>query len=108
MSVQSTKSSVAQPSRANERKLIFPARSGRPNYHLLEQCKAIAKRAGLDPEQWWLHRFRATFATWHLQSGRDLRTVQNWLGHVDLESTMRYLRPARGAAVQEQVNATFA
>ena len=37
-----------------------------------------------------------------------LRTVQLWLGHKDLESTMRYLKPARGKGVREKVNATFA
>lgn len=87
--------------------LIFGTSSGKPDGHFLRTCKVIAKRAGLDPEEWWLHKFRATFATWHLQAGRDLRTVQKWLGHVDLESTMRYLRPARNAEVRDQVNATF-
>ena len=43
-----------------------------------------------------LHKFRATFATHALQGGVDLRTVQSWMGHTDLASTMRYLRPARG------------
>ncbi len=52
--------------------------------------------------------FRATFATWHLWAGVDLRTVQLWLGHKDMESTMRYLKPARSQAVREKVNATFA
>ena len=42
----------------------------------------------------------------HLQAGVDLRTV--WLGHKDLESTMRYLKPAQGNPIREMVNATFA
>ena len=50
----------------------------------------------LDPDDFFLHKFRATFATKHLQAGVDLRTVQMWLGHKDMESTMRYLKPARG------------
>ena len=88
--------------------MIFPTSGGLPNGHFLLFCKNIAKRAGLDPESWWLHKFRATFATWHLQAGVDLRTVQKWLGHTDLESTMRYLKAARGAEVQAKVNQTFA
>ncbi len=90
---------------------VFPTRNGTPRKHrtqLLELCKGIAERAGLDPNDFWLHKFRATFATKHLQAGVDLRTVQLWLGHKDLESTMRYLKPARGKDVLTKVNATFA
>lgn len=90
--------------------LVFPTRNGTPRKHrtqLLELCKDIAKRAGLNPDDFWLHKFRATFATMHLHAGVDLRTVQLWLGHKDLESTMRYLKPARGKAVREKVNNTF-
>jgi integrase/recombinase XerD len=90
---------------------VFPTRNGTPRKHrtqLLELCKHVAERAGLDPNAFWLHKFRATFATKHLQAGVDLRTVQLWLGHKDLESTMRYLKPARGKQIREKVNATFA
>jgi len=94
----------------DESPLVFPTRNGTPRKHrtqLLDLCKAIAERAGLDPDDFFLHKFRATFATKHLQAGVDLRTVQMWLGHKDLESTMRYLRPARGKGMREKVNATF-
>jgi integrase/recombinase XerD len=95
----------------NGSEFVFPTRNGTPKKHrtqLLELCKDVAERAGLDPDDFWLHKFRATFATKHLQAGVDLRTVQLWLGHKDLESTMRYLKPARGKGVREKVNATFA
>jgi len=59
------------------------------------------------PNDLWLHKFRAIFKTMHLRAGVDLRTVQLWLGHRDLESTMRYLKPVRGS-VRSKVNATFA
>jgi integrase/recombinase XerD len=54
-----------------------------------------------------LHKFRATFATRHLWNGVDLRTVQMWLGHSDIESTMRYLKPSRSQTVKDKVNSTF-
>ena len=90
-----------------------------------QALKRIARRAGLncgecstclqgagterqECERWFLHKFRATFATMHLQAGVDLRTVQSWLGHKDLASTMRYLKPARGEEVWERFNRTFA
>jgi hypothetical protein len=40
--------------------------------------------------------------------GVDLRTVQQWLGHSDMESTMRYLKPSRSQQVREKVNEIFA
>lgn len=89
-------------------KLLFGTSTGNPKLDFLDCCKSIAKRAGLNPDDWWLHKFRATFATMHLQAGVDFRTVQKWLGHVDSASTLRYLRPARGKEVQEKVNQTWA
>lgn len=86
--------------------LLFPTSGCRPQDHFLEICKAVAKRAGL--EGFYLHKFRSTFATRHLQNGVDIRTVQAWMGHDDLASTMRYLRPARGEQVRDKVNSTFA
>lgn len=87
--------------------LLFPTSGDRPQDHFLEVCKSIATRAGLDPSIFWLHKFRATFCTWSLQGGVDLATVQSWMGHSDLASTMRYLQPARGAGVKSKVNAIF-
>jgi integrase len=45
-------------------------------------------------------------ARYHLWAGVDIRTVQAWMGHTDLASTMRYLKPNRDAHVK--VEATFA
>jgi len=88
--------------------LLFPTSGCKPKNDFLDILKARSKAAGFNPDDFWLHKFRATFATWHLQAGVDLRTVQLWLGHTDLASTMRYLKPARGAEVQQKVNHTFA
>ena len=94
--------------------LVFPTeKSGkgegcRPQRSFLRMLKVIAEKAKLNPEDVILHRFRATFATTMLQNGLDLVTVQHLLGHKDLKSTMRYLAPAQGAAVQAKVNGAFA
>jgi integrase len=97
-----------RPENAKGNALVFCTASGRPDTHMLRALKRNAASAGLDPERYWLHKFRATFATLHLAAGVDLRTVQSWLGHTNLESTIRYLKPARGDAVRDKVNATFA
>ena len=88
--------------------LVFPTAGCQPKLDFLDCLKAAAERAKLDKENFWLHKFRATFATWSLWAGVDLRTVQQWLGHTDMESTMRYLKPARNQAVREKVNEIFA
>src|ERR1017187_6985300 len=88
--------------------LVFPTAGCKPKFDFLDVLKKVAKEAKLNPDHFWLHKFRATFATWHLQAGVDLRTVQKWLGHTDMESTMRYLKGARSETMREKVEATFA
>ena len=88
--------------------LVFPTAGCQPKLDFLDCLKAVSERAELEKENFWLHKFRATFATWSLWAGVDLRTVQQWLGHTDMESTMRYLKPARNQAVREKVNEIFA
>jgi site-specific recombinase XerD len=61
---------------------------------MLDRCKAVAQRASLDPAKFDLKTFRSTYATRMLRQGFDVRTVQHWMGHKSLETTMRYLVPA--------------
>jgi integrase len=88
--------------------LVFHTSGCLPKFDALHILKATAKRAELNADAFWLHKFRSTFATWSLWAGVDLRTVQNWMGHVDMESTMRYLKPSRSQAVRDKVNQIFA
>jgi integrase/recombinase XerD len=87
--------------------LVFPTSGCNVKMNLLDDLKAVAERAEQNPGDFWLHKFRATFATRCLWAGVDLRTVQNWLGHSDMESTMRYLKPSRSQQVREKVNEIF-
>jgi integrase/recombinase XerD len=88
--------------------LVFPTAGCKPKLDFLDCLKACVERSKMDKENFWLHKFRATFATWSLWAGVDLRTVQQWLGHSDMESTMRYLKPSRSAQVRNKVNKIFA
>lgn len=76
--------------------LVFPSPKSHLNYRFLhDRCKEIAKQAGLNPDEWHLHRFRDTAATRWLRAGIDVRTVQEWLGHESLATTQKYLEPSK-------------
>ena len=102
---------------ANNR-LIVGTEDGGPNEKLLRALKRLAKRAGLncnacdgckgelkECQNWTLHKLRRTYATTLLHNGMDLKTTQHYMGHADLASTMRYLRPASTAETQSRINA---
>ena len=111
----------------NGNPLIFPTKKGKPDGHLLRFLKAAALRAGLNCgecisktglscqthpvcKRVTLHKFRRSFATIHHRNGVDARTIQHWLGHNSLETTLRYLHPADAcsAKTRAQVNNSFA
>ena len=84
---------LRRQSHPNE-KLIFPNAYGRPGGHLLKRLKKAAKKAGLECTV-ELHKFRKTAATTWMRNGVDVRTIQRWLGHGDLETTEAYLKPSK-------------
>jgi integrase len=98
--------------------LVLPTANGKPNGKLLRMLKRLAKRAGLncgvcsgckganrECGRWTLHKLRRSYGTTLLRNRVDLATVQKYLGHADLESTMRYLAPATAEESQRAVNA---
>ena len=51
-----------------------------------------------------LHRFRKTKATqWH-EAGIPVRTIQHWLGHKSLETTMLYLGITDSAKLRDKID----
>jgi integrase len=88
-------------------RLVFGTKFDTPEGNFLRACKKVAQRAGMDHKTFWLHKFRDTFATWSLRRGRDIRTVQHWLGHADISMTQKYLAPEEGEQAQNQINTTF-
>jgi len=91
-------------------KLLFGARTGKVDHHILERLKAAAKRAEIDPTTVDLHKFRATAATTWLRSkelggkGWDIGFVRQQLGHADLASIEHYIALVRSdeLAMREQ------
>lgn len=58
-------------------------------------CRQAARRAGLK-KRVTPHVLRHCFATHHLEAGKDLKTIQIWLGHRHLNTTSIYLHVAVG------------
>ena len=114
---------------------IFVNEEGRPDNHFLRKLKRIALRAGLNCgqcktsitvgrfekkkvvevscknqpvcEHIYLHRLRKTCATrWH-EAGVPIRTIQVWLGHKNLETTMIYLGVTDSGKLRDNINAAF-
>jgi integrase len=85
------------------------------NCGICEGCLLETPKRSRECERWFLHKFRATYCTKLLRehvdsrtgavvAGFDLRTVQKMMGHRELASTMRYLRPAEDIQIQERIN----
>ncbi|HET7104207.1 MAG TPA: site-specific integrase [Terracidiphilus sp.] len=87
--------------------LVFSTRSGKCDTHMIRALKRNATKARLNPNDFWLHKFRATFATTHLRAGVDLKTVMAWMGQTTMDSIIRYLKPARKDEVISKVNLSF-
>jgi integrase/recombinase XerD len=106
---------------ATPAELIFPNTKGKPNSLHIEVVKEVAHRAKLNCGQcvtkhgnrcaqgphcqrFYLHKFRHTFATEHLRHGIDVRTLQGWMGHRDIQSTMVYLKGIQSKDALVKVN----
>ena len=114
---------------------IFVNQEGRPDNHFLRKLKRIALHAGLNCGQCktsitvgrhekkrlvqvsckdqpvcqhiYLHRLRKTCATrWH-EAGVPIRTIQAWLGHKNLETSMIYLGVTESGKLRGNINAAF-
>ena len=102
--------------------LVFPNTKGKPDTLHIEVVKRVAYRAKLNCgqcvsdhdykcaggpycERFFLHKFRHTFATEHLRHGVDIRTLQAWMGHRDIQSTMVYLKGIQSKDALAKVNA---
>jgi integrase/recombinase XerD len=108
---------------------IFPSATGNPDGAMLEKLKGVAWRGELNcghcvvPHElsdgtirinrcasgpfcgrYFLHKFRHTYATRHLQDGIDIRTLQQWMGHRDIASTMVYLKGVRNSDIQARLD----
>ena len=75
----------------------------------LAQPKKLTCKSHPVCEQWYLHRFRKTFATKLHHGGTRLKDLQQWLGHKSLSTTEHYLAGSdlKAAHVRAQVDKAF-
>jgi integrase len=73
--------------------------------HVSKRFKRTLKRAGVREVRF--HDLRHTFGTRCAAAGVPLRTLQAWMGHADIKTTMVYTHYAPGANEAELVNGVF-
>lgn len=86
---------------------VFPTKRGKATSYGA-WVKVVAKRAGINLENGKItsHTFRHSCATRLLRAGMDVRKVQRFLGHKNLNSTLVYLHALPGE-VASQAAAVF-
>ena len=70
-----------------------------------KRFKRALKRAGVREVRF--HDLRHTFGTRCAAGGVPLRTLQAWMGHADIKTTMVYTHYAPGANEADLVNGVF-
>jgi integrase/recombinase XerD len=108
--------------------LLFANSEGRPEGHMLHIIQRVGLRARVSCGRCALdngetcatkpvcrnvgcHKFRRTFATWnHVLGGVSIAVLQKWLGHSDIETTMRYISTSeiRKGMTEQQLSQTWA
>jgi integrase len=98
-------------------RLVLGTKNDTPNWKWLPLLKRLARQAGLncgackscsapheECERWYLHKFRATYTTFLLRAGIDVRTVMEYTGHDDLATVLRYVSAAETKDTQSKIN----
>ncbi len=68
--------------------LLFPNKHGKVEIHLLRRVQQAVKESGVQHVK--MHRFRDTFITNKIKDCVDIRTIQRYAGHTDVNITMSY------------------
>jgi site-specific recombinase XerD len=91
--VEAIQAYLPHRTRTQSRHLFVSAWKGHPIHGrcINRMLKTVIQRAGLEGQGITPHKLRHTFATHLIRNGADVRTVQELLGHADIQTTARYL-----------------
>src|SRR3989441_11835660 len=81
---------LAAREHASDDDLLFPNGQGGVNRHFDTILNRVAERAKISGRTDW-HKFRSTFATRLSGVGVPVQDIQKYLGHRDIQTTLRYL-----------------
>ncbi len=91
--VEAIQAYLPHRTKTESRHLFVSAWKGRPLHGrcINRMLKIVVGKAGLAGQGITPHKLRHTFATHLIRNGVDVRTVQELLGHADIQTTARYL-----------------
>jgi type 1 fimbriae regulatory protein FimB/type 1 fimbriae regulatory protein FimE len=82
---------------------LFPSRKGAPISRAMLDVliKAYGEKAKLPDNKRHFHVLKHSIATHLLDTGADIRFVQDWLGHANIQNTVIYAQISVGSRVQK-------
>jgi len=91
--VEAIRAYLPYRTKTQSRHLFVSAWKGHPIHGrcINRMLKIVIEKAGLAGQGITPHKLRHTFATHLIRNGVDIRTVQELLGHSEIETTARYL-----------------
>jgi site-specific recombinase XerD len=91
--VEAIQAYLPHRTKTESRHLFVSAWKGRPIHGrcINRMLKIVIEKAGLAGQGITPHKLRHTFATHLIRNGVDIRTVQELMGHSELETTAKYL-----------------
>lgn len=85
-----------------ENQIIFPKNTGTVQKQVSNTFRRVVNKLGFNNgvvdrrQKFVFHSLRHTFASWHVQSGTDLYTLQKLMGHADFKMVQRYAHLSEG------------
>ena len=91
--VEAIQAYLPHRTKTESRHLFVSAWKGHPLHGrcINRMLKIVIQKAGMEGQGITPHKLRHTFATHLIRTGADVRTVQELLGHADIQTTARYL-----------------